>query len=155
MLTDAMDRAGRQASVSGTGGNSINTTRQRINAILNNPKKLRGFSAEEQAAMRDIVAGTPTQNAARLLGRLSPTSGALPLMGGIGAGTMAASTGMPAIATLPFIGFGAKAAGEALTNRSVEALSGQLRAGRRLPKSPTSTNAIIAALAAQQGAQQQ
>lgn len=150
ILDDAMDRADRQASVSGTGGNSINTTRQRINAILNNPRKLRGFSAEERAAMRDIVAGTPTQNAARLLGRLSPTSGALPLMGGLGA----TASGVPGLQALPFIGFGAKVAGEALTNRAVDALSGQLRAGRQLPRTPNSTNAIIGALALQQGVQQ-
>lgn len=145
-LDAATDRAARQAATSGTGGNMVNTNRQRINAILNNPKQRRGYRPEEVDEMNRVVRGSRTENLARLLGRLSPTSGALPLMGGI-----AATAASPAMAAIPAIGYLARGVGERMTDRNIKKLSATVRGG-----TPTNSSlqAILASLLAQQGTQQ-
>lgn len=93
LVDDAVVRAERRAASSGSGGNVNNAVRQNLKSILDNPSKRRGFSEAELQAMEDVVRGTPTQNAMRLLGKLSPESGALPLTANLlgGAATLGAS----------------------------------------------------------------
>lgn len=124
-----VEKAERRAASSGTGGNSVNTARQNIRQILDNPKARRGYSAEEIAAMEGIVRGTASTNALRLAGRLSPTSGALPLMGNI------AGVGVNPMLAIPMMGAaaGAKGLSEVLTNRQINALSAMIRNGAPLP----------------------
>ena len=141
-----IEKADRRAASSGTGGNSVNTARQNIRQILDNPKARRGYSAEEIAAMEAIVRGTPTTNALRLAGRLSPTSGALPLMGNL------AGVGMNPIVGIPLMGAAGAAKGmsEVLTNRQINALSAMIRNGGPLPGNALAglDEAALAALAA-------
>lgn len=124
-----IEKAERRADSTGTGGNAVNTARQNIRQILDNPKARRGYTAEEIAAMEDIVRGTPSTNALRLLGRLSPTSGALPLMGNIAGVGVAPGVGMAAMGAAS----GAKGLSEILTNRQINALSELIRNGGPLP----------------------
>tara|TARA_R100000315_G_C5234496_1_gene145849 strand:- start:1359 stop:2840 length:1482 start_codon:yes stop_codon:yes gene_type:complete len=66
-LEDAVElRSGGSHS----GLNVDNTIRQKIASLLLNDKKMRGFNATEKEAMRDVVRGSPTKNAARYLSNL-------------------------------------------------------------------------------------
>lgn len=125
-----IEKAERRAASSGTGGNSVNTARQNIRQILDDPKKQRGYSEDELIAMERIVRGSPVVNTLRLGGRLSPTSGALPLIGSI------AGTGLNPLAGAAMMGatYAMKSGAEALTNRQINNLSAMIRNGAALPK---------------------
>lgn len=125
MVDDALERAERRAASTGSGGNADNATRQNIRGILDNPKKVRGFSEAEREAMEKVVRGTPGQNIARLLGKLSPSGNGL--MMALQAGAAGASGGMslPAAA----VGMGAKKIADSLTGRRVDDLSHLIRGG--------------------------
>ncbi len=124
--TGATTRATRRAATSGTGGNEINAVRQNIRAILDNPRRRRGFTGPELEAMEDIVFGTPSINAARLLGRLSPTSGMGPLATHFtaqGAGAALGGLSGFALGSAPgVIGMGARSLGEGMQHRQVDRL---------------------------------
>lgn len=59
-----------RSAASNSGLNVDNTIRQKIASLLLNDKKMRGFNAMEKKAMRDVVRGRPTKNAARYLSNL-------------------------------------------------------------------------------------
>lgn len=103
-ITDAVNKAELQAASSGIGGNLDNALRQQIKAILNNPKKAAGYSADELAAMRKVVGGTTMGNLARAVSRLGPSH---LLSGGLAAAGAYGATGDPWAAV------GAMAAGAA------------------------------------------
>jgi hypothetical protein len=139
-----VEKAARRADSTGTGGNAVNTARQNIRQILDNPKARRGYSPAEIAMMEGIVRGTPMTNAARMIGRLSPTSGALPLMGNI------AGIGISPVVGVPLMGAaaGAKGIAELLTNRQIGALSEMIRNGGPVarPGMTAAQDAIVRAL---------
>jgi hypothetical protein len=58
------------SAASNSGLNVDNIIRQKIRSLLLNDKKMRGFNAMEKKAMRDVVRGRPTKNAARYLSNL-------------------------------------------------------------------------------------
>lgn len=138
-----VEKADRRAASTGTGGNSVNTARQNIRQILDNPKARRGYSAEELLEMERIVRGTPVANALRLGGRLSPTSGALPLMANI------AGTGINPVVGVPLMlgAYGMKSGAEAMTAGQINALSEFIRNGgpvMRQGMTPGQTTALNA-----------
>ncbi|WP_336099188.1 hypothetical protein [Roseovarius sp. CH_XMU1461] len=150
--TGAIAKGLRRAATTGTGGNEINAIRQNVRRVLENPKLRRGFSESELKAMREIADGTPTQNALRLLGRLAPTSGGLPLGGFAGAAAGVGATGNPLLLAPSVIGQGAKMLGERSTRKAISGLGELIRNGKPLPKKAASDleNNVIAALVAQQ-----
>jgi hypothetical protein len=89
-VDEQIEKATRQTASTGSGGNINNATRQKIRALLDNPSRRRGFSPDEVAAMEAIVRGSPTENIARLVGKLSPEGNGLMqmlhIMGGVGTG---------------------------------------------------------------------
>ena len=141
----------RRAATTGTGGNEINAIRQNVRRVLENPKLRRGFNETELQAMRDIADGTPTQNALRLIGRLAPTSGALPLGGFTGAAGAAGATGNPLFIAPAIAGQAAKYLGERGARKKIAALGELIRNGKPLPKKAVNDleRSIIAALLAQ------
>lgn len=150
-LETAIAKAERRAATSGTGGNAINTTRQNLRAILDDPRKARQFSEGERKVIESIVMGSPTANASRMFGRLAPSSGALPFMTtGWGAAAATAASGNPLPMLPGTIGFAAKALGETLTDRQVKKLSEIVRNGGPVdPKRLTDgERAVLKALAA-------
>ena len=153
-IDEATYKAVNRAATSGTGGNEINAIRQNVRSILDNPKARRGYSRDEVTAMEEIVRGTPTINAARMLGRFSPTSGMLSasLGGGLGAGAI--STGSVLMAAPPAIGFVAKAIGEKLTRGQIDNLSEIIRNGGVAPAGKAMSDgekAVIRAMMLKQG----
>lgn len=135
-IDTASDKADLNAATSGSGGNVANTTRQQIKAILINPKRLAGYTADEIEQMNDIARGGKLTNALRLIGKFSPTTGALPAMAGASAAgsglTGAMMTGNPLLAMtglVPLIGYGAKALSDSRTLQGVQDLSELIRSG--------------------------
>ena len=153
LLEAQIDRATRQAGRAGTGGNTMNSIRQRVDYILNNPKLRRGFTADEIGAMEDIVKGTPSRNALRMLSRFSPTTGNLQASAGMLSGGAAAYTGNPLFMIPPAAGFTAKVGGEALDAAAIRDLARLIRSGGRAQRTP-STSAIASLLAQSSGGAQ-
>lgn len=113
-----LQRAERQASSAHSGGNYDNSVRQGFKNLLNNDKKVRGFTADERAAMEQIVRGTTGQNIARAGGKL--------MGGGGGLGAMVTSVAgghvAPPLAAMPMAGFALKRGSDAVTAANVEKL---------------------------------
>lgn len=122
LIDQAQAKAERQAGRAGSGANIDNALRQRISSILDNPKKLRGFSDAEKSQMEQIVKGTFTGNAARLIGKLAPTG---VVSAGLSTG-LGLATGLPWYVP-PAVGFVAKKGGDLSTLRGVNRLSAAVR----------------------------
>lgn len=141
-----IEKAENRAASTGTGGNAVNAMRQNIRQILDNPAARRGYSAEEIKAMEAIVRGDATTNAMRLVGRLSPTSGAVPLMANI------VGVGVDPMIGTAIMGTGAAAKGlaELRTQSQINALAEMIRNGAAMPGNAlagvrsTASNALAA-----------
>lgn len=133
MLDEAIGKAELRAASTGSGGNLDNATRQNVRAILDSPKKRAGFTETEIEALTDIVKGTPTQNALRLIGRFAPQAGGLMTGGNL------VAAGATSGASLPFTAAatGAKIAADKMTARSADYASSVIR---NLGKTPETTN---------------
>jgi hypothetical protein len=133
-----LDRAGLNAGSSGSGGNVENATRQQLKRMLTNESMRRGLTADEKMALRQAVLGTKTQNALRLAGKISPTTGGLTAMTGI-AGTLAApGFSVPAM----IAGYGAKKTAEYISRKSVGDLVNLIAHGGDAQSLPVIKNAV-------------
>lgn len=124
-VDELLGKAGLQAGSTGSGGNVENATRQQLKRLLTDKKLMRGLTADEKEAIRKTVLGTPTQNALRLAGKLSPQGNGLMLALG-GAGSVAApQIALPAMA----VGYGSKKIAEALTRKNTGNLKDLIAVG--------------------------
>lgn len=149
-VDEALQRGERRAATSGTGGNEVNAIRQNIRTILDNPKRRRQFNEDQLQAMDDIVRGTPSVNAARLLGRMAPTSGALPMLANMASVGASASQGNLLGLIPAALGEGAKRYAERSTQGQVDGLTNMILANTSSAPQPTRPidQAIISALVA-------
>lgn len=136
LIEKAADKAERQASRSGTGANEINTTRQRIDSILNSEKQSRGFSDEAKEQMRRIVLGTWATNKARYASKYAP-SGTISTGFSILAGEATSPGVGVAVATTGLIG---RYLGEYLTQRQVRELEDIVRAESPIGRAAKAAN---------------
>jgi hypothetical protein len=143
-VKEATTRAARTAAKTGSGGNAINATRQKLASIIETPRKARSFTPDELAAMDEIVMGTTGQNVARRLSRMAPSSGGLSSMLGIGGTLAAPQFALPIMAVTE----GAKALGERSTKASIANLLQSLAPDRVLKPGQEGLGPIIAALLA-------
>jgi len=124
LIDVAFDRASRAAS------GFENGLRVEFRRILNNPRLVRGFGADEIAAMERVVSGTPMGNLLRQVGRfgvgLGGQSNAVGMsLGAIMGGAAGSAVGGPAGSALGSLGVlalgtGAKAAANATTRNAAE-----------------------------------
>lgn len=133
-VEDAVARAELRAASTGSGGNADNATRQNLRRILENP---RGFKPDEREALETTVRGTPTQNALRLAGKLSPSGNGLMAALGIG-GAMV----NPLIGVASLGGMGAKAVADRSTSANVAELARIIAAGGSRAATQAPPNAI-------------
>lgn len=120
IFDDAEVTAGANYTMSGM----ENALRQQFKALAKNDRKLRGFSADEKAAIRKVAIGGPVENALRLLGKFAPT-GVVPTLAGLGA----ISVGGPAGFLLPAAGTAGRYAATRMTIRNAEDLDRLVRRG--------------------------
>jgi hypothetical protein len=156
-LEEAVRRAELRAASSGSGGNVNNAIRQEVRKLLTN-KKFRGtFNPEEVRYLERVVRGSAGENAARLVGKMSPTTGALQSAGGLIAGGGAALTGNLPLAGLVAVGAGAGAGSKFIADRAAAqnaALARALIAGGGRAQVPVVDNSgrILAEQLIQRGA---
>jgi hypothetical protein len=144
IIDDLLDRAKIRASqFSGSG--EENAIRTEFRQIAMNPKKMRGFTEDEQDAIRRVAMGGPIENFLRMVGKFAPTGVvSSALSGGIGYG----AGGPIGAVVLPTVGFGARQAATAMTRNNVNAVSDLVRSGGSLPSAPLSDWQLAALRAA-------
>lgn len=117
-------RAEWRAASTGSGGNADNALRQNVRRLVENPKTARGMSNAEKKAALAVVKGTKTQNALRLVGKLSPSGNGVMAAAGIGGAMVNPVYGVPAL-----VGLGAKSVADRMTLQNAEKLSELVRSG--------------------------
>jgi hypothetical protein len=158
-VTNAGMKAETRAATTGTGGNEVNATRQNVRAIFDKERDLTlsgkrsGYTPDEMAAMEKLVMGSPGSNIARLLGRMAPSSGALPLTifggGGASGATASLMTGNPYYA-IPAIAGGvgelSKIAAEKMTKTQIAELLATIRNGGKAVGPSAARDATVKAI---------
>lgn len=152
-------RGESRAASTGSGGNEVNATRQNIRTIFDKERDptlkgaRQGYTPDEMTAMERVVMGTTGSNIARNLGKLAPTSGALPMMAtgwGGAAGLAGGVAGGSPLLALPAlaggVGFAAKAAAESMTKKQIEALLRTILNGGKAPGASISRGASTRAV---------
>ena len=124
LLDDLMLQAKDKAGASGSGGNVVNSYRQAINSILKNKTKSSSFSKEEIDVMREFVRGNMSENALRLVGKLSPTGNGL-----MQALNIAAFIHNPAMILGTIAGTSAKIGAEMMTDSKFKAIKDMILTG--------------------------
>ena len=124
LITRAKDRA---AQFSGSGYE--NALRTEFRNLARNPKRMRGFSAREQKAIRHVARGGPMENALRFIGKFAPTGVVSTALGG----GLAYAIGGPAGIALVGGGIAGRIGAKELTKRSAEKASELMRSGGNLP----------------------
>lgn len=143
VIEQAIERARNQAS------GFENGIRTQFRAILNNPRRLRGFATEEVNAIRAVVRGTPMGNAMRLVGKLGLDLGANTnaLGATIGAVTGGALGGPIGAVALPAIASVMRAGANRTTQAAANRVQGLLTSGG-VSNVPRITNATMGAIEA-------
>jgi hypothetical protein len=141
-IEDIVERAEGQAS------GFENGLRTGFRQLLNNKKRLRGFTNDEIAIMKEVRDGTISQKALRFIGKGGPsTSGSANFLGasiGSTAGaTVGGLLGGPAGAVIgglgvPAVGFGARLGAASNARRNVDFLRALSATGGEVPRTPTS-----------------
>ena len=116
MLNEAVEKARNQAS------GFENGIRVQMRSILNNPKKLRGFSADDVDLMKQVVRGGTKENILKLIGKMSISenqqSNLLGMLAGMAAGGSVG--GAPGAIAMPIIGQAAKKSAQKLTRQNAD-----------------------------------
>ncbi len=120
-LGRAMEKATTSTAGAGTGGNIDNRIRQQLAKTL---ERGRGWTPDERAALERGAQGTATQNALRLAGRLSPTTGGLQALLGLGA-----TVANPALGPAFLAGAGAKMTADKMSKANAKYVDQLIRAG--------------------------
>lgn len=107
----AKNQAG-QFSVSGM----ENALRTQFKSLADNPRRFDRYSADEKAAIRQVVRGGPVQNALRMAGKLAPT-GAVPAVVSLLAESALPGSGLVVAATGGVARLGAAVTRKAAANR--------------------------------------
>ena len=136
IISDAIERATSRTAGKESG------LRNEFAKLFRNKKMMRGFSAEEKSAIFDVSAGTPTRNAARILGGLSIGEGQRRSIlnalvgGGVGLAAMGPGGGMLGLAGPAIVGGISQRIAEKGTRRAAE-LARALAAGPRPGATPS------------------
>lgn len=120
LVKKAEDNAGANYNAAGF----ETALRQQFKSLLHNKRALRGFTAEEIAAIREIVRGGPIDNAMRWLGRFSmgsPFSAGVTALGPASLATLL--TGNPVVGGA--VGLGTMVAGQGARHAATKATTGR------------------------------
>jgi hypothetical protein len=129
LFEEVMGTAGKAeltAAAQGAGGNIVNSYRQAAKQILQNKRMRDQFDDPELEMMEAFVMGRLSDNALRLIGKLSPTGNGL-----MQALNIAAIATNPAFIVGTAAGFGAKAAGDALAKSTVNRIRETIMLGAK------------------------
>lgn len=126
LIDDAIEKARNQAS------GFENGMRVQFRQILNNKKKMRGFSPDERKAIQTIVRGGKAENIARALGKFGFTEGQASsmLLSSLGVAGGAAVGGAPGAVAIPVIGQSMRKMAQTLTRKNVKLAREVVTAGK-------------------------
>lgn len=154
-VENLLERGKINAGSSGTGANLENATRQQLKRILTSDKMKRGFTPDEQEAIRKAVLGSLSQNTLRQIGRMAPGTGGLSNMlwsAAIGtAGGATGGLGAIPVAALGGTAMGARAASGAMSRAAAQKVAdiiatGGLKANVPMAELSAMRKAIVEAL---------
>jgi hypothetical protein len=133
-VTNAVESADLRASSTYAGGNQENAIRQNIRPLID-PKsgqRIRNFTPAEKKAANRVVRGSPTQNAARVTGKMLDPRG---ILGASVQTMMGLKSGGLSTASIP-LGMVATEIGKRATGGNVKALLKLISAGGKPPVPP-------------------
>lgn len=137
ILDDIFEKAENNTSQF-TQNQYLGTVLQKFRQLANDPKKMRSFSPEEQAQIKQIVLGGKSDKVLRLLSKLAPT-GAISAGAGVGVGgVVAGPAGMLAV---PAVGAGAKYAATQSTKQAIRGLEDLILQGQ-VPQALSRSQAV-------------
>lgn len=142
MLDDMIHRAEIRAGANYTQAGMETALRQEFRQLAMNPRRMRGFTKEQRAAIEKVAKGGPLENTLRTLGKFDPTTGGVAALASVGTGSLLAPFTGGAGLALPLIGFGAKRAATRATARNVDAAREAL-VGRGMPQTPSASPRAI------------
>jgi hypothetical protein len=123
--TGILERSEGRAQAANSGRNIDNTIRSKVEALLEKPKEVSGFSDAELAALNKVVEGGAGRNTAREISNALGGGGGMgaTVPGMITAAGAASATGRPEMLMLgaipPAIGYGSRKVANALAKRSL------------------------------------
>lgn len=125
-IAEVMEKASNTASATHSGANLENEIYKQVRTMLNNPRvHLRGWTADERAALRDVLPGV-VAGGVRRVGKLAGGGGGLGQLASGAAGT--AMFGPIGMVALPALGVGLNRLGAGLAQRRLSNVSDTLRA---------------------------
>lgn len=128
-IDEMVDRAQTRARAHYTQAGMEHAVRQEFKTLALNAKRLRMFTKQEQAAIKQIARGGAWENALRNLGKFDPTSGGMAaFMSTLLAGGGAVATSGASL-LLPVAGFAAKRGATRITAGKVARLDEMVRRG--------------------------
>lgn len=82
-VADIFEKATNRAAANYTGGAGVETAvRQEFKSLANNPKRMRGFTPDEKAAVLKVVRGGPVRGLLRFFGKFAPRDLLTTVLGG-------------------------------------------------------------------------
>jgi hypothetical protein len=147
MIDQMVHRAEIKAGAHYTQAGMEHALRQEFKQLALNPRRMRGLTKEQRAAVEKVATGGPVENTLRALGKFDPTTSVVSSLGSLGtAGILGPLTG-GASALLPVAGFGARRLATRATSRNVDAAREAL-VGRGMPNAAPLTRASPTPLSA-------
>ena len=148
-------RAELRSASANSGQNTGNTIRARMADVLLSPKLMRGYTAQELAAMEKIVRGTAAENLLRRIGKFGGGGGGLGQLAATSAGGgLAYALDDPRYLALPLAGMGALGAANRMTAAQAARLNAMIRARAPLAQRtaiPEASSASLLGLLSPQG----
>lgn len=130
-LDELIERAELTAS-NFTGSGMENAVRTEFRSLAKNQKRMRLFTAEEQAAIRKVAKGGPVENTLRMLGKFAPTG---VVSAGLSAGAGLVAGGPIGAVALPVAGAASRLAATRITLKNAD------RANELVRRGPQQSNA--------------
>lgn len=135
MIDQMIHRAEIRAGANYTQAGMETALRQEFRQLAMNPRRMRGLTKDQRAAIERVAKGGRVENTLRALGKFDPTTGGMgtAISAGLAGGFAPATSG--ASLALPVIGYGAKRLATRATARNVD-LAREALVGRGLSASP-------------------
>lgn len=136
MIDQLVHRAEIKAGAHYTQAGMEHALRGEFKQLALNPRRMRGLTAEQRAAIEKVAKGGPVENTLRTIGKFDPTTSVVAAAGSIGTSALMSPLTGGASALLPLAGFVGKRLATAATARNVGKARESL-VGRGLLQRPT------------------
>lgn len=141
LIDEMIHRAEIKAGANYTQAGMEHALRNEFKQLALNPRRMRGLTLEQKAAIEKVAKGGPIENSLRTLGKFDPTTGGMAAFIGTGTGSMVGTAlagltggGIGALA-VPALGFLGKRGATKMTARNVD-LAREALVGRQQVSAP-------------------